>query len=341
MTTHSQGSELAVPQSVVSETQVVPSQSAVTGASRTNVSFGSNASAAPDSILSGTNAYSIHSDMVLIPGGSFLMGNGLDPMDGDADELPMHRVQVSAFYMDKFVVTEELWGKVFTWATNHGYEFAHGIWGKAPKHPIICVSWFDSVKWCNARSEMEGLRPAYFTDSDLTMPYRSGEATPFVNWTSGYRLPTEAEWEKAARGGLEQKRFPWGDTISLKQANYYALPSGYTYDVNKTSGYHPAFKDQEYPLTSPVDYFSANDYGLYDMAGNVRQWCWDWYGKYPADPQSDPRGPDSGSARVFRGGSWGANAFRGRIAARYYYFPTYKSTYVGFRTVLSAPSESQ
>ncbi len=343
MSAWSQGAVLSVSQGIIRTNEDTHNRSAGADAGRIIVPSGSNESASnfPSGILSDTNAWRVRSNMAFVPGGSFTMGNSLDPKDGDADELPEHRVQVSAFYMDKYDVTKELWDKVFFWATNHGYNFSYGTWGKAAKHPIISVNWYDAVKWCNARSEMEGRSPAYFTNSDLSVPYRNGETAPFVNWTNGYRLPTEAEWEKAARGGLDRQRFPWGNIISSTQANVYAYPSGYAYDVNTTSGYHPTFNDGTYPFTNPVDYFSPNNYGIYDMAGNVYQWCWDWYGPYADAPQSDPHGPHSGSARMFRGGGWGGNAFRCRVAARYYYFPTYKSIYLGFRTVLSGSPDNQ
>ncbi len=205
------------------------------------------------------------------------------------------------------------------------------------------MTWYDAVKWCNARSEQEGWPPAYYTDAGLTAPYWSGEVEPYVKWSSGYRLPTEAEWEKAARGGVSGKRFPWGNTISWDQANYYSFwrngASICPYDLAPTEGYDPAFNDGVFPGTNPVGYFAPNGYGLYDMAGNAYQWCWDRYdGTYcSSSPASDPRGPGSGLGRVGRGGGWGDSAFYCRTAGRAAFDPRDSgegSWDIGFRCAL-------
>jgi formylglycine-generating enzyme len=278
--------------------------------------------------------------MALISAGSFTMGNCMDPSEGYSQELPLHTVYVSAFYMDKYPVTKSLWDTVKGWNGGNGYSYDYAGSGKAGTHPVQLIDWYDCVKWCNARSELEGLTPAYYTDSGLTVVYKSGQVAPYVKWAAnGYRLPTEAEWEKAARGGASGQRFPWGNTISWSQANYDSYWSGatpyYPYDVNPTSGYHPTFNDGVYPYTSPVGYFAANGYGLYDMAGNVWQWCWDWYGAYSSSAQTDPRGPTSGSRRVFRGGSWYSSTGGCRTAGRVIYNPTTRFYDLGFRSVLS------
>jgi formylglycine-generating enzyme required for sulfatase activity len=273
--------------------------------------------------------------MVLIPAGSFTMG---DTLDGEGDAVPTV-TYVSAFYMDVNLVSYSQWLTVYNWAIAHGYTFDYGGSGKASTHPVQTIDWYDCVKWCNARSEKEGKTPAYYTSAAQTLVYRSGEVdvqTNWVKWSTGYRLPTEAEWEKAARGGASGQRFPWGNTISWSQANYYADPlsaGGYAYDVNPTQGYHPTFATGANPYTSPVGYFAANGYGLYDMAGNVWQWCWDWYGT-PYAGGSDPRGPTSGSGRVDRGGSWCNYALYCRTAHRGYIIPSYSYFNFGFRSVL-------
>ncbi len=274
--------------------------------------------------------------MVMIPAGSFQMGDTFNDSPDGWGERAVHTVYVSAFYMDKYEVTKALWDEVKTWATAHGYSFDNPGSGKAANHPVQTVNWYDAVKWCNARSEKEGRVPAYYTDAGLSVRYRAGQVAPYVSWSSGYRLPTEAEWEKAARGGASGHRFPWADTdtITHSRANYYSV-SDYAYDTSPTRGYHPTFNDGVYPYTSPVGYFAPNGYGLYDMAGNVWEWCWDWYGSYSSDSQTDPRGPASGSSRVVRGGGWSAFAFGCRSASRSGNWPASGSIDGdGFRSVL-------
>jgi formylglycine-generating enzyme required for sulfatase activity len=280
----------------------------------------------------------IPAGMALIPAGTFTMG---DSLDGESDAPPTN-IYVSAFYMDQTDVTEGLWQQVYNWALNHGYSFddsGSDVDGysdaKGPNYPVVAVNWYDCVKWCNARSEMAGRTPAYYKTAAQTAVYRTGEldlANGCVNWTGGYRLATEAEWEKAARGGLSGQRFPWGYTISESQANYYSEYE-YSYDLSDT-GYNPTFATGNL-YTSPVGSFAANGYGLYDMAGNVWQWCWDWYGTpYGQPTNTNPTGAGSGSGyRVLRGGYWGFYAYSARCASRGYGDPADAYGAVGFRCV--------
>lgn len=287
-------------------------------------------------VLSLEPATSGPAGMVLIPAGSFQMGDTF--YEGEPYELPIHTVYVSSFYMDKCEVTKGLWDQVLAWHGGNGYSYDNPGSGKAANHPVQTINWYDMVKWCNARSEMEGRVPAYYTDAALTQVYKTGQLAPYVNWHAGYRLPTESEWEKAARGGASGHRFPWSDvdTITHSQANYFS-DSRYPYDISPTRGYNPRFDDGVFPYTSPVGSFAPNGYGLYDMAGNVWEWCWDWAGQYPSDPQTDPHGPDTGSTRVGRGGNWNYYAEHCRASYRYGNPPTDAATNIGFRCALPAP----
>jgi formylglycine-generating enzyme required for sulfatase activity len=269
------------------------------------------------------------------------MGRTSGDTDGDA---PSVTVNVSTFYMGKHEVTKALWEEVRTWAVTNGYtDLATGE-GKATNHPVQTVSWWDVIKWCNARSQKDGLTPVYTVNGDVM---KTGTTIPEANWrASGYRLPTEAEWEKAARGGVSGKRFPWGtDTISHSQANYYAFSlfgaSAYDYDLSAgaVSKFHPTYEINSQPYTSPVGSFAANGYSLHDMSGNVAEWCWDWYltSSY-VNGVTDPRGAASGTNRVVRGYSWSDSANTARCSFRGYITPypdRYQNRY-GFRVARSS-----
>ena len=278
----------------------------------------------------------------LIPAGSFQMGDQSNPLVGSSDERPVHSVYVSAFYMGKYEVTKELWDAVRAWGLNNGYTDLpvgnDSSVSKGANHPVHTISWYAMVKWCNARSQKEGLTPCY-TVGGLT--YKTGSSAPDCNWSAnGYRLPSEAEWEKAARGGLSAQNFPWGNTINHTTVNYRANSSAYSYDTSgyTTYTYHPTYYTGSAPYSSPVGSFAPNGYGLYDMAGNMWEWCWDWNSSsyYASSPGSDARGAASGAYRVYRGGCWGNDAVSCRVAYRYYYGPGGTNIGIGFRIARSS-----
>ena len=289
------------------------------------------------------------SGMVYIPAGSFWMGDSLG--DGQAGigesgvwywregwwgEVPTHSVSVSAYYMDATEVTWAMWCDVRNWAANNGYDLSGVGAARGNAHPVYNVNWYDVVKWCNARSQKEGRTPCYTLRGGV---YKTGESDSIAcNWSAnGYRLPTEAEWEKAARGGPVGKRFPQDDKISHEFANFYALPVLVDYDTSETIGNHPAYFVQGETSTSPVGVFAANGYGLYDMAGNLSEWCWDWIDSYTSDSATDPIGPDWSSSwgyyRVTRGGAWTGFTWDVRVAHREKTYPGYRYILYGFRTV--------
>jgi formylglycine-generating enzyme required for sulfatase activity len=268
--------------------------------------------------IPGVVSPSMTSYMELIPAGAYTMGNSVEADTDITDAAPVSTT-ISAFYMDVNEVTQSQWDEVHLWAIDHGYNINSGEphpEGASPNFPVYNVNWYDCVKWCNARSEQAGKTPMYYTNDAQTAIYKTGNVNltnAQVKWSAnGYRLPTEAEWEKAARGGLSGQRFPWGMSIRKSFARY--LTSRYL----------------------SIGSFSKNKYGLNDMAGNVREWCWDWYGT-PYAGGTDPQGPVSGSNRVMRGGSYGDWEYELRCAYRNVDYPPHLTAdYTGFRTVLSA-----
>ena len=258
--------------------------------------------------------------MVLIPAGQFTMGCPLVP-ESRSNEFPSHTVYVSAFYLEQYEVSKALWDEVYTWAVAHGYGFDNPGTGSGPGHPVHTVNWYDAVKWCNARSEKEGLAPCYYTSPWPLVVYRTGQLDVDDSWvywhTNGYRLPTEAEWEKAARGGLVCRVFPWGDSFWSGHADCCGFFSG----------------------TTPVDFYFENGYGLHRMADNVEEWCWDWYDTawyvYESSRSPDTHGPSESplDSRVARGGSWQSPAEFLRCASRGRLEPSWTMSRTGFRCV--------
>ncbi len=265
-------------------------------------------------------------DMVLIPGGTFTMGDVC--ILGYSDETPVHQVTLDSFYMKTTEVTNDEYAAFLNarkgqlhivpqaYNTQYGvykdsseeeaYIFGERYEGAPNRilyelgsfvaeagygdHPAVNVTWHGAVAFCNYRSQIEGLDECY----DL-----STWECDFLR--DGYRLPTEAEWEYAARGGHGYKPgkptyypYPWGDTIDGTKANYW--------------GSKDPWETGPFPQTTPVGYYEANGFGLYDVIGNVWEWCNDFYdaGYYDTFPfpEFNPRGPADGYHRVLRGGGW-------------------------------------
>ncbi len=327
----------------------------------------------------------VPNDMAYIPDGNFVMGDHFD--EGDDDELPLHDVLLDAFFMSKYEITNSQYCDYLNDANSLGlievrsgvvyaspagtdpycntstsssysqidYNDVSGTFSVRTKDgrdmsddPMVEVSWYGAVAYCNWRSSEEGYEACY------NLSTRECDFSKH-----GYRLPTDAEWEYAARGGLSSKRFPWANpNITHSLANYYAAPGSYPYDASPTSGYHPLWNGV-YPYISPVGFFDgtmkykadynwpgsdtsyqttsgANGYGLYDMAGNVWEWCNDWYGSdyYDTSPYDNPTGPATGGFRVLRGGGWVNVAYGCRVASRFYDGPDGRFINLGFRVAL-------
>lgn len=250
-------------------------------------------------------------NMVKVPGGWFDMGDTFG--EGAYDEQPVHRVYVNDFYMGQYEITFAKYD-AFCQATGREKPDDQG-WGRATR-PVINISWYDAVEYCNWLSKQEGLTPCY-----------SGGGISCNFAANGYRLPTEAEWEYAAREGGRKVRFGNGKDI--------ADPAEINFDGRANHKENYSVVGVYLDKTTPVGSFAPNGLGLYDMSSNVWEWCWDWYqgNYYKESSEPKPRGPSRGTRRVVRGGSWNYNPNYARAAVRVNRTPGNRSHYIGFRLV--------
>ena len=265
--------------------------------------------------------------MVLIPAGEFQMGNN----DGSGDEKPVHTVYIDDFYMDRYEVTSAQYAEFlnrYEHAMFPSKRYGYSVVRDMNRNILIYID--------DSHCPIEWVWDAYIPKAG----YENYPAT-HVTWYGasayaqyyGKRLPTEAEWEKAARGGLVGKKYPWGDIgPDGTQCNFA--------DRSTRSGWFNEWADRSvhdgHLGTAPVGSYLPNSYGLYDMAGNVWEWCADWYGYYPRSYEENPKGPDSGPRRVVRGGAWNNTPIHLRVAYRYSTRPVRSTGYIGFRCAKNA-----
>jgi formylglycine-generating enzyme required for sulfatase activity len=270
----------------------------------------------------GPIAFRLH----LVQGGNFLMGadKAIDP-EADEDEGPVHEVSLSDFYLAEYPVTQDLWMEVMDGENPSYYE--------GPRRPVEQVSWLDALIFCNRLSLRTGHTPCYRNPDGSIYGQIKGKddawelpnkGQPYLDKNAdGYRLPTEAEWEYAARGGrLASVGERYAGSDKLKEVGW--------------------FSDNSHGETKPVGLKMSNALGLYDMSGNVWEWCEDdWHDNYdnaPKDGRTWIDSPERGSARVGRGGRWGLTAQGCRSACRYGWYPDFRAYNVGFRLCLAPQS---
>lgn len=259
-----------------------------------------------------------YGDFLLVPAGSFKMGDNFG--DGDARERPVHTVQLDAYYIGKFEVTNGEWRK---FRDDPGYENPK-FWPAGRVMPKDQIPYWTQPQ--NHGGSLLG------NDQYPVLGVNWDGATAYCNWLSArtgkkYRLPTEAEWEKAARG-TDQRKFPWGNTIDKSYANFVGSQA---FDTGQIVGYYDGSKRGEFQTHN-----GASPYGVHDLAGNVMEWCQDWYSRdyYSVSPKKNPQGPSSGAYRVVRGGTFFMEAQDQRTYLRAAGWPSVQThRMTGFRPV--------
>jgi formylglycine-generating enzyme required for sulfatase activity len=255
-------------------------------------------------------------EMVWVQGGTFQLGKELGKA-ATGDVTPVSNVTVSSFFIGKYEVTQAQWQAVMESLPNN-VSSNYGIGGA---YPIYYISWYDMLVFCNKLSIMEGLTPAY-SISDSTNPDDWGAVPTNMNTTwnnvsivsgsTGYRLPTEAQWEYAAKGGNTGETFTYAGSDNPGEVAWYGVSNGTSHEVGTKA---------------------PNGLGLYDMSGNVWELCWDWYGSYTSENKTDPTGPSSGSIRVQHSGSWNESVGTIRSVSRGGPSPCDRYDDLGFRVV--------
>ncbi len=258
-------------------------------------------------------SFSQRPEMVFIEGGSFYMGNDYS---GSLDEKPEHKITLSDFYISKFEVTFEMFDQ-FCNATSYPKP-DDGGYGRNKK-PAINVSWMGAIKYCNWLSSKFGYEKVYELKIDS-----SGTVISGINWNAnGYRLPTEAEWEYVAKGGGKSQGFAYAGSNDLSEVAWYTQNS----------------ENQPHE----VGQLKPNELGIYDMLGNAWEWCWDYYSKdyYSKSPEADPKGPESGNNRIYKGGNFESKVEFVRITRRFSLSTFLTSGLVGIRLVQNGNAEQK
>jgi formylglycine-generating enzyme len=294
----------------------------------------------------GGSGVTVSIDMVSIPAGTFTMGSPTTEPNRYSDET-QYSVTLSAFSMSKHLVTQAQYKAVM----GEGEDRTTTSYGKGDNFPIYYVNWYDAIVFCNKLSIKEGLNPVY-SIGGKTNPSEWGAIPTGSNTTwdaavmdkskNGYRLPTEAEWEYACRGDYANKATetntkPFGIGDGTKMISGMAnFDVKYPYDLNHSpaGNYNDTSATGYVGKTTAVGSYAANNYGLYDMHGNLYEWCWDWYGSYSSSPADDPTGAVTGSFRVVRGGYWSDYGRYVRSAYRSSGDPDIRY-FIGFRLVRS------